>query len=95
GIDENIIRVIPQACKAIIHNGSWQIPPIFDIIQKEGNVPEHDMHRTFNNGIGMVVVVPENAAQEVMDRLSAMDENAYFIGEIQERDNNEARTQYV
>ena len=95
GIDENIIRVIPQACKAVIHKGSWQIPPVFNIIQREGNVPEHDMHRTFNNGIGMVVVVPEKAAQEVMDRLGAMDENAYFIGEILERENNEIQTTYV
>lgn len=95
GIDENIIRVIPQACKAIIHKGSWQASPIFDIIQREGNVPEHDMHRTFNNGIGMVLVVPEKSAQEVMDRLSAMDERAYFIGEIIERKNNEIQTQYV
>jgi len=95
GIDENITRVIPQACKAIIHKGSWQVPPIFNIIQREGNVPEHDMHRTFNNGIGMVVVVPEKAAQEVMDRLGAMTEDAYFIGEILERKNNETQTRYV
>ncbi|MBP8828711.1 MAG: phosphoribosylformylglycinamidine cyclo-ligase [Desulfobacter sp.] len=95
GIDENIIRVIPQTCKAVIHKGSWQIPPIFNIIQREGNVPEHDMHRTFNNGIGMVMVVPEKSAQEVMDRLVAMEEKAYFIGEILERQNNETQTQYV
>lgn len=95
GIDENITRVIPQACKAVIHKRSWQIPPIFNIIQREGNVPEHDMRRTFNNGIGMVVVVPERSAEEVMDRLGAMENNAYFIGEIQERENNENQTQYV
>ena len=95
GIDENIIRVIPQACKAVIHKGSWKVPPIFNIIQREGNVPEHDMHRTFNNGIGMVVVVPEPSAQEVMDRLGAMDEEACIIGEILDRENNEVQTQYV
>ena len=95
GIDENIIRVIPDACKAVIHRGSWEIPQVFQILQKEGNVPETDMQRTFNNGIGMVVVVPEKNAQEVMDRLGAMEENAWMIGEIQERENNEAQTQYV
>jgi len=95
GIDENITRVIPKACKAIIHKGSWRIPPIFNIIQREGNVPEHDMHRTFNNGIGMVVVVPEKSTQDVMDRLGAMEETAYLIGEIQERENDENQTQYV
>ncbi len=95
GIDENIIRVIPNACKAIIHRGSWEIPQIFQILQREGNVPDTDMQRTFNNGIGMVVVVPDKSAEEVMDRLSAMNEKAYLIGEISDRENNEAQTQYV
>jgi phosphoribosylformylglycinamidine cyclo-ligase len=95
GIDENIVRVIPKACKAIIHKDSWQIPPIFEILEKEGSVPEPEMHRTFNNGIGMVLVVPEDSAQEIMDRLGAMDANAYFIGEIESRNNNEPQTQWV
>ncbi|MEH0022360.1 MAG: phosphoribosylformylglycinamidine cyclo-ligase [Desulfobacter sp.] len=95
GIDENIIRVIPDACKAVIHSGSWEVPQVFQILQREGKVPEQDMRRTFNNGIGMVVVVPEKSAQEVMDRLGAMDEKAYLIGEILARENNEIQTQYV
>jgi phosphoribosylformylglycinamidine cyclo-ligase len=95
GIDDNIIRVIPDACKAIIHKDAWQPPPIFNLLQKEGNVPQTEMQRTFNNGIGMVIVVPENTAQEVMDRLGAMDEKAYFIGEIVSRDADEAQTQWV
>ena len=95
GIDENIIRVIPDACKAIIHKGAWDIPPVFNILQKEGGVPDTEMQRTFNNGIGMVVIVPEKSAQEVMDRLGAMNEKAYFIGEVESRENNEARTQWV
>jgi len=53
------------------------------------------MKRTFNNGIGMVLVVPETSAQEVMDRLGAMNKKAYFIGEIESRENNEAQTQWV
>ncbi|MCG8635179.1 MAG: phosphoribosylformylglycinamidine cyclo-ligase [Desulfobacterales bacterium] len=95
GIDENIIRVIPDACKAVIHKGSWEIPQVFQILQREGNVPDTDMQRTFNNGIGMVVVVPEKSAEEVMDRLGAMNEKAYLIGEILARENNEVQTQYV
>ena len=95
GIDENIIRVIPEACKAIIHKGSWEIPPIFQVLQKAGKVSDHEMHRTFNNGIGMVVVVPEKSVEDVMDRLSAMEEQAYFIGEITSRENNEIQTQWV
>ncbi|MCP4023651.1 MAG: phosphoribosylformylglycinamidine cyclo-ligase [Desulfobacteraceae bacterium] len=95
GIEENIVRIIPDACKAIIHKGSWKIPPIFQILQKEGNVSEKEMNRTFNNGIGMIVVVPDESAQEVMDRLGAMNEDAYFIGEIESRDENENQTQWV
>jgi len=95
GIDENIIRVIPDACKAIVHKDAWEIPPVFKVLQKEGSVPESEMQRTFNNGIGMVIVVPEASAQEVMDRLGAMNEKAYFIGEIESRENNESQTQWV
>jgi phosphoribosylformylglycinamidine cyclo-ligase len=53
------------------------------------------MQRTFNNGIGMVLVVPEKSAEEVMDRLGAMDGEAYIIGEITNRENNEKQTQWV
>ncbi len=95
GIDENIIRVIPEACKAIIQRQAWDVPPIFKILQKEGAVPEPEMHRTFNNGIGMVVVVPEKSVQEVMDRIGAMNEKAYFIGEVISRTDNEPQTQWV
>lgn len=95
GIDENIIRVIPDACKAIIQKDAWEIPPIFKILQKEGQVPDSEMQRTFNNGIGMVLIVPDESAQEVMDRLGAMDEDAYYIGEIVPRENNEPQTQWV
>lgn len=95
GIDENIIRVIPEACKAIIRKDAWTVPPIFKILQKEGSVPESEMHRTFNNGIGMVVIVPDTFAQEVMDRLGAMNEKAYYIGEVESRETSEPRTQWV
>jgi phosphoribosylformylglycinamidine cyclo-ligase len=95
GIDENIIRVIPNACKAIVHKDAWEIPPVFKILQKEGSVPDSEMQRTFNNGIGMVIVIPEDSAEDVMDRLAAMNQDAYFIGEIESRDDNEAQTQWV
>ncbi|MBU0465046.1 MAG: phosphoribosylformylglycinamidine cyclo-ligase [Proteobacteria bacterium] len=95
GIDENIIRVIPEACKAIVRKDTWEIPPVFKILQKEGSVSDSEMQRTFNNGIGMVIVVPDASAQEVMDRLEAMNEKAYFIGEVESRENNETQTQWV
>jgi len=94
GIDENIIRVIPDACKAVVNPSAWERPKIFDILQQEGKVSDQEMHRTFNNGIGMVVLVPKDAAQDVMDRLGAMNEKAYLIGEVQARENNEVQTQW-
>jgi len=95
GIEENIIRVIPKVCKAIVQRDAWEIPPVFKLLQKEGSVSDSEMYRTFNNGIGMVLVVPDASAQEVMDRLGAMDKKAYFIGEVESRENNEAQTQWV
>ena len=95
GIDENIIRVIPDSCKALVHKNSWEIPPVFQLLQKEGNVSDTEMHKTFNNGIGMVLVVPDKSVEEVMDRLGAMEEKSYLIGEIADRINNEKQTQWV
>jgi len=95
GINDNIIRVIPESCKAVIHQDSWEVPPIFKIIMKEGDIAKAEMCQTFNNGIGMVLIVPEKSAQDVMDRLAVMNEKAYFIGEIEPRDMDEAKVQWV
>ncbi len=95
GIVDNIIRVMPDVCKAIIHKNSWEIPPVFTLLQREGNVSDMEMNRTFNNGIGMIVIVPEPSCQDVMDRLSAMEINAFHIGEIASREGNEKQTQWA
>jgi phosphoribosylformylglycinamidine cyclo-ligase len=85
GMVDNIVRVIPQAFSVLIRKGSWEVPPVFRFLQQAGNVPEPEMLRTFNNGIGMVAVVPESAAPEILERLTAMNEPAFIIGEIIER----------
>ncbi|MBF0210978.1 MAG: phosphoribosylformylglycinamidine cyclo-ligase [Desulfamplus sp.] len=95
GIDENIIRVIPDACKILIHKGSWEIPPIFKLLQDAGSVEDREMHRTFNNGIGMIAVVPDGSAQDFMDRLNAMEEKAYIIGEVASRSESEPQVEWV
>ncbi|MFH1155259.1 MAG: phosphoribosylformylglycinamidine cyclo-ligase [Pseudomonadota bacterium] len=95
GIDENIIRVIPEACKVLVRKGSWEIPPVFKFLQKAGGVSDAEMHRTFNNGIGMIAVVPEDSTQEVMDRLAAMGEKAFHIGEIVTREPSETQVEWV
>ena len=95
GIDENIIRVIPQACKVIVEKNSWEIPPVFQFLQKAGSVSDIEMHRTFNNGIGLIAVVPEDSAQDIMDRLGAMDEKAFVMGEIASREGSEKQVEWV
>ena len=95
GITDNIIRVIPEGCSVILRKNSWDIPPIFSYLQQAGNISEKEMMRTFNNGIGLIAVVHEKNAQEILDRLIAMKENAFFIGEVVERKVAEERVQWV
>ena len=95
GITDNIIRVIPEGCNVILRKNSWEVPPVFPYLQQAGNISEQEMMRTFNNGIGLVAVVHENSAQEIYDRLIAMKENAFFIGEVVERKGTEERVRWV
>jgi phosphoribosylformylglycinamidine cyclo-ligase len=85
GIAENLIRVIPKTTNFLLYRNSWDIPPVFPFLQKAGNVEEHEMMRTFNNGIGMIAVVPEYAAQDVVERVSGTEDKAFVIGEVIKR----------
>jgi phosphoribosylformylglycinamidine cyclo-ligase len=85
GIVNNIMRIIPKACGLELKRGSWETPPIFRFLQEAGNVEDAEMMRVFNNGIGMVAVVPDEAAQDILARLGATKEKAWIIGEIVER----------
>ncbi|MCK4501417.1 MAG: phosphoribosylformylglycinamidine cyclo-ligase, partial [Desulfuromonadales bacterium] len=82
GLLENLPRVLPRHCKAIIQRNSWEKPAIFEMLRQGGNIPEEEMYRTFNYGIGMVLVVPANKADDIIGRLAGLDEQAYLIGEI-------------
>jgi phosphoribosylformylglycinamidine cyclo-ligase len=84
GIPDNVLRVIPKACKVVLQRNSWEVPPIFSFLQEAGKIEESEMLRTFNNGIGMILMVPEGSAQEILERLRAMDEKAFLIGEVGE-----------
>ncbi len=85
GIINNTLRIIPQACGIVLKHDSWEIPPIFTFLKEAGKIEEMEMMRVFNNGIGLVAVVPESAVQDVLARLAAMKEKAFVIGEIVER----------
>lgn len=85
GLLDNVVRVLPKECRANINMGSWDILPIFEYMKNKGNVDDEDMLRTFNNGIGMVLVVPAEDADEIMIRLKGLNEKAYIIGEIESK----------
>ena len=82
GLLENVPRVLPRNCRAVFQKNSWPKPPIFELLREGGNIPENEMYRTFNYGIGMVLVVPDREASEIMDRLVGLKETPYLIGEI-------------
>jgi phosphoribosylformylglycinamidine cyclo-ligase len=82
GLLENIPRVLPEGCGGVIRREAWEPPAVFQLIRKRGKVPDQEMFRVFNNGIGMVVIVAEERAAEVMSRLRTLNETAYLIGEI-------------
>ena len=82
GITGNLDRVLPDHLDAVIQRGTWEILPIFRFIRERGKVETEEMYRTFNMGVGMILVVAEERAQRVQDFLAARDEQFYLIGEI-------------
>lgn len=82
GLLENIPRVLPDNVTAVIDASSWQRPAIFDWLQEQGNVIDEEMYRTFNNGIGMVVCVAQEDAEQTLTILNELGETAYQIGQI-------------
>jgi phosphoribosylformylglycinamidine cyclo-ligase len=82
GITENLPRVLPKGTAAVIETHSWPVPPIFQHLQKIGNVPEDEMLRTFNMGIGMVLVVPPKKFKKAQTILDRCGEKGYTIGRI-------------
>ena len=82
GITENTPRMLPKGTQALIRKGTWDIPPIFTLIQKKAGVDDDEMYRDFNMGIGMVLAVPAKQAEAVMKKAAKLGEKAYLIGEI-------------
>lgn len=82
GFYDNIPRALPSDCQAIVERRSWTPAPIFHLIQEAGNVPDSEMFRTLNMGIGMVLIVPREQALFVVEALTEAGENAAIIGEV-------------
>ena len=86
GFYENIPRSLPAGFSAKIEKNAVRILPIFDLLAKEGNIPERDMFNTFNMGVGMSIVVSKNDADKALEILKANGEDAYIIGEAVKSD---------
>ena len=82
GITGNLPRVLPRGARAHIERRSWPVPPIFDLIQKTGSVSQAEMDRTFNNGLGMILVVAQREADNILGALKKMGERCFVIGAI-------------
>lgn len=82
GLQENIPRALPDNCKAVINTNAWEIPPVFKWLQEQGNVDTYEMYRTLNCGIGMIVAVPKDRAEQAVNLLRDAGEDAFVIGHV-------------
>lgn len=82
GLTENLPRVLPENCTAVIDRSRWTVPAVFKLLQKIGKIEEEEMLRTFNMGVGFVLAVPAEQADALLNELALCGEKAFLIGEI-------------
>lgn len=92
GVTDNLPRVLPKGLAAVIDTGSWQVPPLFEMLRQIGSVPEDDWRRTFNLGVGMIFVVPARKADRALRTLSG--HNVWIIGEVIRQRRGKGRVEY-
>jgi phosphoribosylformylglycinamidine cyclo-ligase len=85
GIIDNLPRILPKQCKAVLNISSWTPPPVFLYLKEAGRIPVREMMRTFNCGLGLVLVVRPEEADQALGRLKAAGETAYHIGSVEPR----------
>jgi phosphoribosylformylglycinamidine cyclo-ligase len=83
GLLENIPRVLPENTQAILDEKSWQLPEVFQWLKEKGNVDDMEMYRTFNCGIGMVIIVSNNDAEKTINAFNKAGENAWLLGQVE------------
>jgi phosphoribosylformylglycinamidine cyclo-ligase len=94
GLTDNLPRILPMRCRARIHRGTWPVLPIFSVLRERGRIEEEEMFRVFNMGIGLVLVVTSDCANQVILAAAKLGDRAYRIGEIV-AGAGEARVEYV
>ena len=82
GFIDNLPRVLSARTGVVVRKGSWQVPPVFKLIQELGSIEDIEMFRTFNMGIGMALIVAEKDADDVLMRLKGLKESADVIGYV-------------
>jgi phosphoribosylformylglycinamidine cyclo-ligase len=95
GLTQNLPRILPRTCQAVIQRQSWPVPPIFRFLQEKGNIADEEMLRTFNNGLGLVMVMADELVPDVLLRLQGLQEKAFLIGEIVSRKPNDPSVVFV
>ncbi|OGP13786.1 MAG: phosphoribosylformylglycinamidine cyclo-ligase [Deltaproteobacteria bacterium GWA2_54_12] len=94
GFTDNIPRVLPKGVKAVVEKGSWPVPPIFSLLKKGGNLEDAEMLRTFNCGIGLIMVVRAKDQEKALKKLKALKQKAFVIGDIKNR-KQEAQVEFT
>jgi phosphoribosylformylglycinamidine cyclo-ligase len=92
GITENVPRVLPSGLTAEIESSSWEMPPLFKWLQQQGNIAPNEMYKTFNCGIGMVMIIAQANAEQAQTVLREHGETVYQIGKIRQQQTDEAAT---
>ena len=82
GIFENLPRILPEGLQVEINEKAWDVPPIFTMIQKIGHVEDREMHRTFNMGIGYVIIAAEKDANDILEVIRQQGEKGWIIGQV-------------
>jgi phosphoribosylformylglycinamidine cyclo-ligase len=95
GITGNLPRIIPRGCKAIVHRGTWDIPPIFSFLKEKGKISEEEMLRTFNNGVGMILIVRPKEVEDILDRLHSLGEKTFIIGEVGKTEREQETIEFI
>ena len=95
GITDNLPRVLPKGLAASIKTSLWQVPAIFEMIRSIGDIPEADWRRTFNLGVGMILVIPGGRLNKAMRTLEKAGEEPRTIGEVTSQRRGKPRVQYI
>jgi phosphoribosylformylglycinamidine cyclo-ligase len=94
GVTDNLPRVLPKGVAAAIETGTWEVPALFERLRTIGSVPEDDWRRTFNLGVGMILVIPQRKADQAMRLLRRIGEKPWQIGEVIPQRRGKGRVQY-